>query len=352
MPWKPSRREFVRTTAIGGAALAIGVGCDDEVGDDDSADPADPAEPADGRVYLVRAETAELAVARAIELYGGLTFVEPGQTVLVKPNICGRGLPPYTTSPEVLCEVIRQCQAAGADVLVAERCWWGSDTDEVIATEHFEDFSKSMLDYIEEAGATWRALDGTPTFKAFPDEALDFHEPLKIYDVIHEVDHIVNVPALKTHILASFTITMKNYFGLIHPDTRRDQVHLQPDSTDDRDRIPRMMAQMNLTYAPTLNVVDGILACTTGGPSEGTEIETDLIVVGRDRVAVDAVGLAILKVVGTEPHIADRPVWEQVQMAEALRVGLGVTGPDEVELFSDGIDEIDEIEAMLREIRV
>jgi len=351
MSWKPTRREFVRTSAVGGVALAVGVACDEEgvmePGDDDT---AEPTEPVDGRVYLARAKTPELAVARALELFGGLTFVESGQTVLVKPNICGRGLPPYTTSPEVLCEVIRQCQAAGADVLVAERCWWGSDTDEVIATDHFEDDTKSLLDYIEETGATWRALDGTSTFKSYPDQALDFHEPLKIYDVIHEVDHIVNVPALKTHILASFTITMKNYFGLVHPDTRRDQVHLQPDSTDDRDRIPRMMAQMNLTYAPTLNVVDGIVACTTGGPSQGDEVETDLIVVGRDRVAVDAVGLSILKVVGTEPHIADRPVWEQVQMAEALRIGLGVGGPDEVELFSEGIDEIGEIETVLREV--
>ena len=347
MPWTPSRREFVRTTSVGAAGLAVGVGCDPQ-GVVEPGDDIEPSVPADGRVYLARAETAESAVIRALELFGGLTFIEPGQTVLVKPNICGRGLPPYTTSPQVLCEVIRQCQAAGAEVLVAERCWWGSDTADVVATDHFED--GSLLDYIEETGATFRALDGTSTFKAYPDQAVDFHEPLKIYDVVHEVDHIVNVPALKTHILASYTMTMKNYFGLVHPDTRRDQVHLQPDSTDDRDRIPRMMAQMNLTYAPTLNVVDGIVACTTGGPSEGTEVETDLIVVGRDRVAVDAVGLSILKVVGTEEHIADRPVWQQVQMAEALRIGLGVGGPDEVELFSDGIDEIDEIEAALREV--
>ena len=351
---KPTRRDFVRTSALGGAALALGLGCDDgtpTVGDDDDTthDPT-PSEPADGRVFLARADTAEEAVIRALTLLGGLTFIEPGQSVVVKPNVCGRADPPYTTSPAVLCEVIRQCQAAGAgEVIVAERTWWGSVTQEVFEAPRYEDDTVSLLDYIEDTGATFLPLDDEPTFKTWPEGADDFTEAMKLFDVIHQADHVINVPALKTHILASFTMTMKNFFGLVHPDTRRDQVHHQPEASEDPDKIPRMMAQINLAYRPSLNVMDGLIACTTGGPSPGgLTADTDLIVVGHDRVAVDAVGLAVLQLVGTEPHIEDRPVWEQVQMAEALRLNLGVAGPDEVELFGDGVDEIDEIDAKLR----
>ncbi len=351
MTRRPTRREFVRTSALGGAALALGLGCDGEgipVDDDDSA-PA-PQEPADGRVYLARAATPEEAVTRALELFGGLTFVEPGQSVLVKPNVCGRADPPYTTSPAVLCEVIHQCLAAGAgEVIVAERTWWGSDTAEIFEATHYEDDTRCLLDYIEEAGATFLPLDDEPTFKTWPEGADDFTEAMKLFQVIRDVDHVINVPALKTHILASFTMTMKNFFGLVHPDTRRGQVHHQPEASEDPDKIPRMMAQINLAYTPSLNVMDGIVACTTGGPSPGgLTAATDLIVAGHDRVAVDAVGLAILQLVGTEPHIEDRPVWDQVQMAEAVRLGVGVRGPDEVELFGDGVDELDEIDAKLR----
>jgi uncharacterized protein (DUF362 family) len=37
----------------------------------------------------------------AVRLAGGLEFSQPGQTVLVKPNLCCSNPHPATTSPEV-----------------------------------------------------------------------------------------------------------------------------------------------------------------------------------------------------------------------------------------------------------
>ena len=207
-----------------------------------------------------------------------------------------------------------------------------------------------MRECIEEAGATFRPLDDEPWDDFTLPGETDFDEPILIPRILREIDHLINVPALKTHNISVFTMSLKNFFGLIHPMTRDGQVHGDPRNADDPDREKRMFAQMNLAFDPILNVMDGMVSRTTGGPMPpGDEADTDMILLSKDRVALDAVGLAVLRVYGTESRIENKPVWDQVQLAEAARLGVGVSGPDEIELVGEGVDEIDDIEAKLRE---
>ncbi len=60
-----------------------------------------------------------------------------------------------------------------------------------------------------------------------------------------------------------------------------------------------MIAEINLGYRPQLIVLDGVEAFVDGGPSTGKKVEADVFVGGTDRVAVDAVGVAILKDLGS-----------------------------------------------------
>ncbi|MBI5488748.1 MAG: DUF362 domain-containing protein [Deltaproteobacteria bacterium] len=365
-----SRRRFLETTAGAGAAALLGAACGGG-GEDplDAADgageaPGDGADAADvpeagtfddipqGRVVLVRAATPAAAVARGIALMNGLTFIRPGQKVMLKPNMTGPIPPPDTTSCAVLAELIRQCNAAGAgEVIVAERTFGPLHTVDVFDWPLCDEGSRSMREVVEEAGAVFRPLDDEPWDEVSPAGAVDFDEPILVPRILTEVDHLINVPALKTHNIAVFTMSLKNFFGLVHPDTRNGIVHGDPRNADDPAREKRMFAQMNLCFHPVLNVMDGILARTTGGPMPpGDVAETNMILLSKDRVALDAVGLAVLRHVGTEFNIESRPVWEQIQLAEAVRVGIGVGGPDEVELVGEGIDELAEIEAELREV--
>ena len=50
-------------------------------------------------VVVVRAQTPEEAVARGVRHMGGFSFIEPGQTVLLKPNVTGPLLPPEDVGP-------------------------------------------------------------------------------------------------------------------------------------------------------------------------------------------------------------------------------------------------------------
>jgi uncharacterized protein (DUF362 family) len=96
-----------------------------------------------------------------------------------------------------------------------------------------------------------------------------------------------------------------------------------------------MIAELNQGYVPQLIVMDGIEVFTDGGPSSGELKRGDVVVAGTDRVAIDAVGLAVLKELGSNEAIMGTPIFAQEQMARAVEVGLGIRGPEEIQLVSD-----------------
>ena len=67
----------------------------------------------------------------------------------------------------------------------------------------------------------------------------------------------------------------------------------------------------------------------SGGPITGEEREPRCIIVGADRVAVDAVGVAVLKAMGAEQALR-KPTWEHDQIKRAGELGLGAALPSDV----------------------
>jgi uncharacterized protein (DUF362 family) len=84
---------------------------------------------------------------------------------------------------------------------------------------------------------------------------------------------------------------------------------------------------------------------------QGTRKKADVILAGTDRIAVDAVGVALLKRLGSNSKIMGSKIFEQGQIARAVELGLGVSGPEEIEIVT--ADEAGEKEAeRLRSILV
>jgi uncharacterized protein (DUF362 family) len=64
-------------------------------------------------------------------------------------------------------------------------------------------------------------------------------------------------------------------------------------------------------------------------------LKPQLMLFGTDRVALDAVGVAILRMHGGNATISRGRIFDQDQIARAVQLGLGVKGPDGVELVTD-----------------
>jgi uncharacterized protein (DUF362 family) len=125
-------------------------------------------------------------------------------------------------------------------------------------------------------------------------------------------------------------MSLKSSVGLTPKPIRRG-MHRSED-------MRRMIAELNQGYTPQLIVMDGIETFVDGGPSSGEQKTGNVMIAGTDRVAVDAVGIAVLKDLGSNEAIMTRPIFEQEQIARAVEVGLGVTGPDQIRLVSDDDD--------------
>jgi uncharacterized protein (DUF362 family) len=96
-----------------------------------------------------------------------------------------------------------------------------------------------------------------------------------------------------------------------------------------------MIAEINAAYNPDLIVLDGVEAFVTGGPDKGKLVESHLILAGTDRIAIDAVGVAVLRYFGTTSAVGQGPIFQQEQIARAVELELGVTGPQDIELITD-----------------
>ncbi len=150
-----------------------------------------------------------------------------------------------------------------------------------------------------------------------------------------EADLVVQTCCLKTHRYGGhFTMSLKNSVGMVAKYGPRDQYNYMRELHNSGYQR-QMIAEINQLYRPALVVMDGIEAFTHGGPDTGTLVKPQIMLLGADRVALDAVGVAILRMHGGNATIAGGRIFDQDQIARAVQLGLGVKGPDGIDLVTD-----------------
>ena len=93
--------------------------------------------------------------------------------------------------------------------------------------------------------------------------------------------------------------------------------------------------EINLAYQPDFILMGGIDIFVDGGSDRGTRKKANVMLLSKDRVALDAVGLAILKDRGSNQAIMKTPAFQQEQIARAVELDLGVSVPENIEIISD-----------------
>ena len=104
--------------------------------------------------------------------------------------------------------------------------------------------------------------------------------------------------------------------------------------------LKERLAEINLVVRPSLIVMDGRQGFTDGGPDSGDLAHPGFIAAGSDPVAIDAIGLAHLRLEGANRAIGEGSVWAIPMMKRAVEIGLGVGGAQGIALV--GIDSASE----------
>jgi uncharacterized protein (DUF362 family) len=314
-----------RRTWLGRVAAGLGMGVA-------GARSLEAAAPAGAVVGVARGPTMAAATRTAIRLAGGLDFVEAGQTVLVKPNICCPNPHPATTSREVLAAVLELVRERRPGRLVV-----GDQTFFVQST--VANVRRAGLEAAVRAhGAEFVAFDELPRRHLRPAGARHWPDGYRVPAMLGDVHHVVNLACVKTHFLARYTMAMKNAIGVIDADSRRYYHRIRGEQG--YDAFAALIAEMSLALRPSLHVLDGTAAFVSGGPSDGRVVHPRLVIASRDLIATDVTGLAVLRHHGTDAAIQDHSPWAQPKIRYGVALGLGVKGVTEIDVRAEGIEEI------------
>lgn len=311
-----SRRDFVKNSTLGLIAMSAGA---------QGGFPLSVAH-ADHKtvVSLVRTGDRRAGVRKAIELLQKNSI--KGKKVMIKPNFNTADPAPGSTHNDTLEEIVASLEDMGAQkISIGERSGFAGflKTEKVMAQKGVFDLAKRHgvevvnFDALKKDG--WKRIrhEGSHWLNGF-----DVARPLV------ESEAVVSTCCLKTHRFGGhFTMSLKLSVGTVKT-SFMTELHSSLVS------MRKMIAEINTAYSPCLIVLDGVDAFTDGGPEEGELKKGNVILAGDDRIAIDAVGVAILKELGSNKRIMTTKIFDHDQIKRAVELGLGVSSPDRIEIVS------------------
>lgn len=284
-----------------------------------------------GQVAFIKTRDRALGVRQAIELCG-LKDIQD-QQVFLKPNYNSGDPTPGATHPDVLRSLLQILgERKSGQITVGDRSGMG-DTHKAMQRsgvfELQEQYSFNTLIFDDLGPDDWVMIQPPDSHwsRGFP-----FARP------ILEADTIIQTCCLKTHQFGGhFTLSLKNTVGmvakwnLIDDHNFMTELHNSPHQR-------RMIAEINTAYQPDLVVMDGVECFIDGGPATGRTASSEVFLAATDRVALDAVGVALLRFHGCKTQAAQGKIFEQEQIERAVALGLGVDSPDQIEIITADAD--------------
>jgi len=317
-----NRRSFLRT--ISGASLAWALG--PRLARGASGSTADRDLPTETKVSVIKTDSRRKGIGEAIaslELEEEFT----GKEVLVKPNFNTADPFPASTHNDTLIGIIEELREMGTGQITLGERSGPPPTHEV-----FED--KGIYELAEDHDFKLVNFDRLPEEDLLVQRPENSHwkDGFRVARPMLESEKIVSTPCLKTHQFGGeFTMSLKLSVGIVPREGYNYMSELHSST-----HMREMIAEINQVYSPDLIVMDAMEVFTDGGPSHGEKKTANLIVAGTDRVAVDAVGVAVLKHLGSNREIMGTDTFEQEQIRRAVEIGLGVDDPAKIDLVGNG----------------
>jgi len=296
------------------------------------------------KISLVRTKDRAEGTRRAVDLLK----INPvkGKKVVIKPNFNTADPAPGSTHNDTLRSLVTKLKEMGAGkITLAERSGPGDSTHNIIEKKGVFAMAKELgfdvLDMQAMPKENW--VKFTPPDSHWKD---GFLFP-KIY---REAESVVLTCCLKTHQFGGhFTMALKCAVGMVPPGLRDAGGYPYMNELHSSTYQRQMIAEINTAYSPVLVVMDGVEAFVEGGPHVGKRVNADVILAGTDRVANDAVGVAILRLLGTTPEVSKGKIFAQDQIKRAAELGLGVKSADQIEIIT-GDKESEAFAVKVREV--
>ncbi len=276
------------------------------------------------RVAFAKTENRMSGVATAIKTLD--TNPVKNKDVLIKPNFNTADQVPGSTHNDTLVALVEEAWKMGAkSVSLGERSY--PPTREVMEQKGVLGFMKEL----EVKIIDFDDLDPKDWVKFKPKDC-HWQDGFRVARPILEAECLISTGCLKTHGYGGvFTMSLKLHVGVVpthrHGYSYMGELHQSPHQR-------KMIAEINDPFTPDLIVLDGIDVFVDGGPADGKRAKGNVFLASNDRVAIDAVGLAVLKSLGSNDRIMKPKIFEQEQISRAVEIGLGASSPSEIEVVA------------------
>ncbi|OGQ00090.1 MAG: hypothetical protein A2Z51_02765 [Deltaproteobacteria bacterium RBG_19FT_COMBO_52_11] len=280
----------------------------------------------DSRVALMKTGSRKQGVKKSIKALK----INPvkGKNVLIKPNFNTADATPGSTHNDTLAAMVEEIWKMGAkSISLGERSY--PPTREVME-------EKGILPILEKMDVRVINFDDLKEKDWLEFKPKDSHwvNGFRIARPILESECLISTCCLKTHQFGGiFTLSLKLHVGVV-PTSRHGYEYMRQLHSSPHQR--KMIAEINEPFRPQLVVLDGMEAFVDGGPATGQRASGEVFLASTDRVAIDAVGVAILKLLGSNERIMKPKIFEQEQIARAVELGLGAASSSEIELIPAG----------------
>jgi uncharacterized protein (DUF362 family) len=267
-------------------------------------------------VALVKGLRELATVYKAVELAGGIKDIaDEYSRALIKVNFITTKTyeTGVTTDPVIVEGLIHKAREVFEQVFVVESDASMTDADkacEVTGIKEVCERNETMfLNLRKEKDRVKLSIPNSETLRE-----------IKVPRIVVE-SAVINAAKLKTHRVTGVSLGMKNMFGLL-PEKMKFKYHLR--------NISKVVVDINTVLKPKFTIIDGFYALEGPGPTSGTPVKMDLLVAGRDVVAVDATACRVMGIEPTEIH----------HIRRAHEKGLGEIDGTRIKVVGAKIEEV------------
>ncbi len=230
-------------------------------------------------------KTKETLLKTLDNLGGVEKFINPGEKILLKPNLLMKKKPEEatTTHPNIIKALAEIIVDQGGTVLIGDSP--GGPFNNLMLSTIYNSTGMTEASSIKNTELNSNFGSFTKEFK----EGVILNNIL-LTDMINDVDKIINVSKLKTHGFAVFTGAVKNLFGLV-PGTNKAEYHVKmPDIND----FANSLIDICECVKPSLHIMDGIDAMEGAGPSGGSKRHLGLLLASENPHYLDLAACKII----------------------------------------------------------
>ncbi|MTJ07340.1 DUF362 domain-containing protein [Anabaena sp. UHCC 0204] len=278
------------------------------------------------KVVLVHTEDRVSGTQQALDL------LQPdgieGKSIFLKPNYNTADPSPAATDTKLLAALVEKLQKAGVGkITVGDRSGM-AQTREAMKL-------KGVFQLAERYGLEAMVFDemSTEQWQYFSPSGTHWQQGFAFARPILQAGAVVNTCCLKTHRGAHYTLSLKNTVGMVakyvpgDPFNYMNDLHTSP-------YMQQMIAEINAVYQPSLVLMDGVETFVEGGPESGKKVAANVILASTDRIAIDVIGLGMLRLLGSTNEVTQGSIWKLAQISTAVELGVGVSHPDQIQLIT------------------